>query len=73
MLCAILLHFVHALCSWRSGQLQACFKCSPKVGVVFLDSRNNSVEDLVKHERFHSHELKNEELSFILSAQISWS
>ena len=33
--------------SWRSGQLQALFKCSPKVGVALLDSRTNS-------ERFHS-------------------
>ena len=44
--------------SWRSGQLQAWFKCSPKVGVALLDSRTNSVEDLVKHERFHSHVIK---------------
>ena len=34
--------------SWRFGQLQALFKCSPKVGVAHLDSRTNS-------ERFHSH------------------
>ena len=34
--------------SWRSGQLQALFKCLPKVGVALLDSRTNS-------ERFHSH------------------
>ena len=32
---------------WRSGQLQAWFKCSPKVGVALLDSRTNS-------ERSHS-------------------
>ena len=34
--------------SWRSGQLNACFKCSPKVGVEILDSRITS-------ERFHAH------------------
>ena len=34
--------------SWHSGQLQAWFKCSPKVGVVLLDSRTNS-------EQFRSH------------------
>ena len=34
--------------SWRSGQLQVLFKCSPKIGVALLDSRTNS-------ERFHSH------------------
>ena len=28
--------------SWRSGQLQAWFKGSPKVGVALLDSRTNS-------------------------------
>ena len=31
-----------------SGQLQALFKCSLKVGVTLLDSRTNS-------EQFHSH------------------
>ena len=35
------------LCSWRSGQLQTLFKCSPKVGVTLLDSMTNS-------EQFHS-------------------
>ena len=44
-----------SLRSWRSGQLQAWLKCSPKVGVALLDSRANSAEDLVRHERFHSH------------------
>ena len=39
--------------SWRSGQLQAWFKCSAKVGVALLNSRPNSVEALVKHERFY--------------------
>ena len=34
--------------SWRSGQLNAWFKCSPKVGVAILDSRTTS-------ERFHAH------------------
>ena len=34
--------------SWRSGQLIAWFKCSPKVGVAILDSRTTS-------ERFHAH------------------
>ena len=34
--------------SWRSGQLIAWFKCSPKVGVAILDSRTTS-------ERFHVH------------------
>ena len=34
--------------SWRSGQLQALFKCSPKVGVALFDSRTNL-------ECFHSH------------------
>ena len=40
--------------SWRfchasaTGQLPAWFKCSPKVGGAFLDSRTHS-------ERFHSH------------------
>ena len=34
--------------SWRSGQLQALFKCSPKVGVALLHSVTNS-------ERFHSY------------------
>ena len=34
--------------SWRSGQLIALFKCSPKVGVAILDSRTTS-------ERFHAH------------------
>ena len=38
--------------SWRSGQLQAWYKCTPEVVVTPLDSRTNSVEDLVKHERF---------------------
>ena len=33
--------------SWRSGQLNAWFKCSPKVGVAILDSRTTS-------ERFHA-------------------
>ena len=33
--------------SWRSGQLQASFKCSSKVGVALLDSMTNS-------EQFHS-------------------
>ena len=33
---------------WRSGQLQALFKCPPKVCVALLDSRTNS-------EQFHSH------------------
>ena len=28
--------------SWRSGQLNAWFKCSPKVGVAILDSRTTS-------------------------------
>ena len=28
--------------SWRSGQLQAWFKCSPKVGVALFDPRTNS-------------------------------
>ena len=37
--------------SLNSGQLQALFKCSPKVGVALLDSRTNS-------ERFHSHVIK---------------
>ena len=34
--------------SCRSGQLNAWFKCSPKVGVAILDSRTTS-------ERFHAH------------------
>ena len=34
--------------SWRTGQLNAWFKCSPKVGVAILDSRTTS-------ERFHAH------------------
>ena len=34
--------------SWRSGQLNAWFKCSPKVDVAILDSRTTS-------ERFHAH------------------
>ena len=34
--------------SWRSGQLIAWFKCSPKVGVAILDSRTTS-------ECFHAH------------------
>ena len=51
---------------WRSGQLQAWFKCLPKVGVALLDSRTNS-------ERFHYRVIKNEELSSILIAFISWS
>ena len=33
---------------WCSGQLQALFKCSPKVGVALLESWTNS-------EGFHSH------------------
>ena len=33
--------------SWRSGQLNAWFKCSLKVGVAILDSRTTS-------ERFHA-------------------
>ena len=37
--------------SWRSGQLVAWFKCSPKVGVAVLDSRTTS-------ERFHAHVIK---------------
>ena len=37
--------------SWRSGQLQAWFKCFPEVGVT----QAYSVKDLVKHERFHTH------------------
>ena len=43
--------FCHAsptLRSWRSGQLNAWFKCFPKVGVAILDSRTTS-------ERFHAH------------------
>ena len=36
------------LCSSRSGQLNAWFKCSPKVDVAILDSRTTS-------ERFHAH------------------
>ena len=27
---------------WRSGQLQALFKCPPKIGVALMDSRTNS-------------------------------
>ena len=34
--------------SWRSDQLSAWFKCSPKVDVAILDSRTTS-------ERFHAH------------------
>ena len=34
--------------SWRSGQLNAWFKCSPYVDVAILDSRTTS-------ERFHAH------------------
>ena len=34
--------------SWRTGKLQAWFKCSPKVGVALFDPRTNS-------EWFHSH------------------
>ena len=55
--------------SWRSCQLQAWFKCSPEVGVTLLDSRTNSVEDLVKSLM----QMKNKHLYFILSSQISWS
>ena len=33
--------------SWRSGQLNAWFKCSLKVGVAILDSRTTS-------DRFHA-------------------
>ena len=36
------------LCTWRSGQLQALFKCSPKVDVSLLDYMTNS-------GLFHSH------------------
>ena len=39
----------------RNRQLQAWYKCFPEVGVTLLDPRANSVEDFVKHERFHSH------------------
>ena len=41
--------------SHYSLELEAWFKCFPEVGVTLLDPRANSVEDLVKHERFHSH------------------
>ena len=34
--------------SWRSDQLQAWLKCSPKAGVALLDSRTNLV-------RYHSY------------------
>ena len=37
--------------SWRSGQLNAWFKCSPKVDVAILDSRTTSV-------RFHAHDIE---------------
>ena len=42
------------LCSWCSSQLQAWFKCIPKVGVAILDS-----------ERFHAHIIKELRLSYL--------
>ena len=47
--------------SWRSGQLIAWFKCSPKVDVVILDSRTPS-------ERLHAHVI--EELRVIFQLVI---
>ena len=73
-LCVILLHVrsVHShydlattnalprrLCYLCSGQLQAWFKCSLKVGVALLDSRTYS-------ERFHFHVIEERKATLIL-------
>ena len=59
--------------SWRTGQLQARFKCSPTVGVTLLDSWSFSVEDLVKHDLFHSHVIELEKWRAISSIKASCS
>ena len=60
-----------SLLSLRSGLFLVWFKRSSEFGFIILESRNNSVEDLVNHERFHFMQLKNEELSNILSSLIT--
>ena len=60
-----------SLLSLRLGLFLVWFKRSSEFGFIILESRNNSVEDLVNHERFHFMQLKNEELSNILSSLIT--